>query len=180
MVEARGQESDAMRREKVMSENWLPIVGYEGLYSVSDFGRVRSEDRMVGQNDGSLRRWKGRIMKASCPKITGKGRRYPAVGLYREGVMDKVRVQYLVMAAFVGPRPPGMEVLHWDDDPNNNALTNLRYGTHAENKADEVRNNTHCRSGKHEWTSENTYIRPDSGTRICRGCIKDNKRKKAA
>lgn len=38
------------------------------------------------------------------------------------------------MEAFVGPRPFGMEVLHMDDDPTNNQLKNLRYGTHAENQ----------------------------------------------
>jgi hypothetical protein len=40
------------------------------------------------------------------------------------------------MLAFVGPRPPGLEIRHLDGDPGNNALNNLRYGTRSENLVD--------------------------------------------
>lgn len=152
-----------------MTEKWLPVVGYEGLYSVSDHGRVRSEDRMIGHNDGSLRHWKGRILKTPCKRIKGKGRRYPSVALWRNNVQTTIRVQYLVLEAFIGPRPPGMEVLHWDDDPTNNALSNLRYGTYRENRDDMMRNNKTCKAG-HRWTEKNIYIRPDTGQRTCGVC----------
>jgi len=45
-------------------------------------------------------------------------------------------VHRLVAAAFIGPCPPGQEVLHDDDNPANNALNNLKYGTHRKNQGD--------------------------------------------
>ena len=44
------------------------------------------------------------------------------------------------MAAFVGPCPEGKEILHWDDDKQNCALLNMRYGTRFENAQDRKRN----------------------------------------
>lgn len=158
-----------------MTENWLPVAGYEGLYSVSDQGRVRSEPRIISNGWRGTRHWEGRILSTNCPALRGRQRRYPSVTLYRNNVGHKFRVQYLVTEAFIGPRPPDLEVLHYDDDPNNNRLSNLRYGTHAENKADEVRNTATCRSGRHKWNDENTYIRPDKGTRQCRACQRERK-----
>lgn len=46
----------------------------------------------------------------------------------------------VVLLAFVGPKPPGLCVLHYDDDPTNNILSNLRYGTRADNAQDSLRN----------------------------------------
>lgn len=80
------------------------------------------------------------------------------------------------MAAFAGPCPEGLEVRHLDGDPANNRLTNLCYGTHSENVQDSLRHGTHAQARKdhcnagHEFTPENTYIRPDNGYRQCRTC----------
>jgi hypothetical protein len=83
-------------------------------------------------------------------------------------------VHQLVMLAFVGPRPEGMEVRHLDGDKLNNALPNLRYDTHLENMRDLVRhgthgkaNRTHCPSG-HPYDDENTLRQ--AGRRACRMC----------
>jgi|ERR1700680_1481245 len=100
-----------------MIELWKPIVGFEDYYEVSDRGRVRN-----------LRR--GNMLKARC------GSRYPHVEL--RGV--ERTVHSLVLEAFIGPRPHGMEALHWDDDKRNNTLSNLRWGTVYENQADALRN----------------------------------------
>lgn len=51
-------------------------------------------------------------------------------------------VHHLVLEAFVGPRPAGMQGCHRDDDPRNNALDNLRWDTPAGNKSDAVRRGT--------------------------------------
>jgi hypothetical protein len=152
-----------------MSERWLPVVGYEGLYSVSDQGRARSEPRIIGGHHGTTRQWRGGILKTRCPKMRGRKRRYPMVALWQNNIQTSIRLHDLVTTAFIGPKPKGLEVLHWDDDPNNNAITNLRYGTRAENKADQVKNTITCQAG-HPWTPENTYIRKDLGTRQCRSC----------
>lgn len=146
------------------TERWLPIVGFEGWYSVSDYGRVRSEDRAITRSDGIVLNWPSRMMSCA-PDPNG----YPILTLQRAGYIRKRRVHQLVMEAFVGPMPPGMEILHWDGDPGNAKLSNLRYGTHAQNGEDTIRYRTRC-SRDHEFTPENTYLRKDTGTRMCRTC----------
>lgn len=88
-------------------------------------------------------------------------------------------VHHLVMEAFVGPRPDGIETRHLNGDPADNRLSNLVYGTKAENTKDSVRHGTyrngnmlktHCIRG-HEFNGENTYIAP-KGYRRCRACRK--------
>jgi hypothetical protein len=100
-----------------MCERWLPVVGYEGRYEVSDFGNVRSLDRLAphGRHPGFMQRKSGKLLKLGYHQ----GR--PRVGL--PDAQGKIRmrpVHKLVAAAFLGPCPPGMFVLHWDDDPKNN------------------------------------------------------------
>lgn len=58
------------------------------------------------------------------------------------GWHDRRIVHRLVLESFVGPCPPGMEACHWDGDPGNNKLTNLRWDTRKANAADMVRHGT--------------------------------------
>lgn len=103
-----------------MSEEWRAVVGYEGCYEVSSLGRVRSV------------REKGGILKSHAGNKYGH--RY--VGLWK-GTKKDLLVHRLVLEAFVGPCPPGMECRHFPDrDPANNRLDNLRWGTHRENEGD--------------------------------------------
>lgn len=153
-----------------MTERWLPVPGYEGLYEVSDRGRVRSLDRVVNHASGPSRR-KGVMLRS----MLNGGRQQ--VSLWRDGQRKMRFTHHLVLEAFVGPRPEGLECLHWDDDPANNRLENLRWGTSAENKHDAVRNGkhgntkkTHCPDG-HEYTPENTIVPPSRpSARYCRKC----------
>jgi hypothetical protein len=76
----------------------------------------------------------------------------------------------------VGPRPEGLEGCHWNDDPTDNRVDNLRWGTRSANVLDSVRNGTHhmarrthCPQG-HAYTPENTYLYPPDGRRACREC----------
>ena len=96
--------------------------------------------------------------------------------MYRDGKIWRVRVHRLVLEAFVGPAPDGMDGCHRDDDKDNNTLDNLYWGTRAENMADQVRNGRHhlarrdsCANG-HLFDEANTYYRPDTGNRQCRQC----------
>jgi hypothetical protein len=156
-----------------MTERWLPVVGWEGDYSVSDHGRVRSEPVVVIRTNGRPYTRTGRILQPTAHK-SGHLR----VTLKRVGQMEIIEVHRLVLAAFVGPKPDGMESLHWDDVPSNNRLSNLRYGTRSENKLDLVRNGRwgnarHCAHG-HEFTPENTYHYGRS--RQCKTCTFDRTR----
>ena len=158
-----------------MTENWKPVVGYEGYYEVSDQGRMRSLDREIetlNKYGPCVKKLKGRALKPSADKDG-----YLQVGLSRDGQVSRRFVHRLVLEAFRGTCPPGHETCHWDDEPSNNKLSNLRWGTRSENELDMVRNGNHnnarkteCKRG-HEYTAENTYITP-SGRRDCRECIR--------
>ena len=145
-------------------ERWLPVVGYEGLYEVSDMGRVRSLRRVT--RDGQ--QIKGRILKE---RLLPTGR--PKVSLCRDGSTVDAYPYRLALEAFVGACPDGMEALHYDDDPNNNSISNLRWGTRTDNMRDMARNGNgnaglkYCPAG-HPYDDENTYIYP--GPRMHRGC----------
>jgi hypothetical protein len=52
------------------------------------------------------------------------------------------RVHEIILLAFVGPKPPGLECRHLDGNPANCALSNLAWGTHLENEADKARHGT--------------------------------------
>jgi hypothetical protein len=129
-------------------ERWFPIEGYEGRYEVSDLGHVRSLDRAWVDTKGRHGNRRGRVLK-SPPNSDG----YPLVKLYDgTGNHETLKVGSLVLAAFVGPRPDGMEVCHNDGVPSNSSLTNLRYDTPIGNQADRVAHGTHLRGERHPRT----------------------------
>ena len=115
-------------------EEWRTIPDSPG-YEVSNHGRVRSVDRVVFHSNGKIQPRKGRILKPNKDKD----------GYLRVGVNGTTNVHRLVMLAFVGERPDGMEVLHGDDVKDNNHLSNLRYGTHKENIEDKMRKGNQAR-----------------------------------
>lgn len=124
-------------------EQWRPVVGYEGFYEVSNLGRVR--------NCKAARR----ILKQ---KTSPKG--YKILKLYRHGVARTYRVHRLVLEAFVGPCPEGLEGCHWDTVPSNNSLANLRWDTRSANMLDSIRV---------RGTRQNAKIAPSSTSRRRRG-----------
>lgn len=127
------------------SEVWRTIPGYEGLYEVSDQGRVRSLDRVVAQRGRKSRMFPGVVLKHNLvgTRYREPGQGYHAVTLaYASDDHRRAYVHRLVMAAFIGPCPPGMEACHEDGDPRNNALYNLRYDTPSANNMDKWRHGT--------------------------------------
>lgn len=161
------------------AEEWRPVPGWEALYEVSGAGRVRSLPRTVAGGNGSHAVRGGRILQP-VPDPDG----YAFVSL-SNGTAKRASVHSLVAAAFLGPRPtPEHEVRHLDGDPANSTLTNLAYGTGAENWEDRRRHGRgtftlergSCRYG-HAWTPENTYT-GRSGSPRCRTCRRDGMRRK--
>ena len=116
---------------------WLPVVGWEGFYEVSDRGEVRSVERRVTCSHGF-----DRVYKAQYLKVRGNPHRmnYQEVTLSRPGEIKHGKVHRMVLEAFVGPCPDGMECRHLNNDPTDNRLENLAWGTKAENGADRAEN----------------------------------------
>lgn len=133
-------------------EKWLPVVGYEGSYEVSDAGRVRSLDRIerhtkrIPRHVTVVRRLKGRLLR---PGMKGDG--HVTVCLGRKS--GSLQVHFLVLTAFVGPCPDGMECLHGNGIPDDNRLTNLSWGTRTQNLLDAVEHGDKL-VGERQWNSK--------------------------
>ena len=105
-----------------MAERWLPVIGFEEHYVVSDHGNVKRV--APGQ-----RTQVGRVLKPQ--KLPSSGHRWVTLSIY--GVKSYRFVHRLVMESFVGPRPNRYDINHEDGNPSNNRLSNLKYMTHADN-----------------------------------------------
>jgi|14_taG_2_1085336.scaffolds.fasta_scaffold09623_3 hypothetical protein len=110
-------------------ESWRDIPSWEGMYQASNYGRIRSLDRVVcNPLVGDVDR-PGRILKPSRP---GRSNRYPQVTLSGEGRRESCRVHVAVCEAFHGPSN-GLHACHLDGNPENNRADNLAWGTPQEN-----------------------------------------------
>lgn len=113
-------------------EIWRPVVGYEGLYEVSNLGRVRSMGHYVTQNGNCgtpfTRFYKGRIIHATC---TSNG--YEGLTLSNGSKRENKSVHRLVAEAFI-PNPNGLpQVNHKNEVRNDNRAENLEWCTVAYN-----------------------------------------------
>lgn len=104
-------------------EYWRPVVGYEGLYEVSNKGRVRSLDRYIKDRNGNYTHFlKGRILSQATIR---KG--YKQVQLSKDGTQTPKRVHRLVAEAFI-PNPLNLpQINHKDCNPSNNSVENLEW-----------------------------------------------------
>lgn len=150
-------------------ERWLPVVGFEGMYEVSDHGRVKSLPCRVpyGSNGATVGR-RGRIMKPWWVSNQGNRQGTLVVGLGRG---NRFRVSHLVLEAFVGPCPDGQIARHLDDDKANNHISNLVWGTYSENSYDAVRNKRHGMANKTHCPKGHPLDGAwGNGKRYCRTC----------
>lgn len=133
-------------------EQWRDIIGYEGLYQVSDWGRVKS-----------FCNGKERIL-VGCKDRDG----YLRVGLYKDGKMKKCFVHRLVAEAFI-PNPYGLPcVNHRDETRDNNVASNLEYcdaaynnayGTHNERVAKALTNHPAKSRTVFQYTLDGSLVR---------------------
>jgi hypothetical protein len=110
-----------------MNEIWKDVVGWEGLYEVSNIGRVRSVDRYLGHPNsptGAFR--KGKI-------LTPKSKKYADIHLWRNSKYVSTHVHRLVAIAFIDNPENKPEVNHRDGNKLNNHISNLEWVTRSEN-----------------------------------------------
>lgn len=128
---ARGFYGHVMKKE-----TWLDVVGYEGLYKVSDAGRVMSYGVVAHNQYGAYTKPR---------KIIGYTGRYGyrIVNLSKGGASRELRVNRIVCEAFHGPPPSKRhQAAHADGVRHNDCANNLRWATPSENQMDRVKHGT--------------------------------------
>ena len=108
---------------------WRDVVGYEGIYEVSDTGLVRThKNKTTHTTRHGTRKWKQRVLKQKVSKDNTH-----RVSLYKNGKEKTWLVHRLVAIAFL-PRVEGKDYInHIDGNRHNNALINLEWCDHKEN-----------------------------------------------
>ena len=109
-------------------EIWKDIIGYEGLYQVSNMGNVKSLDRWVKAKGNGKQFYASQPIKIKYPN------NYAYVFIYKNNKLKSHRVHRLVAKAFL-PNPNNYPfVMHMDNDPKNNCVENLQWGTNSMNQ----------------------------------------------
>ena len=112
-----------------MREIWKDIEGYEGLYQISNLGRIKSLDRSIERNDGEKRFFRGKILKLQPDK---RGGYYQAV-ISKNSIHSIVKVHRLVALYFCKGYSKNLVVNHKDGNRQNNVYTNLEWVTQRYN-----------------------------------------------
>ena len=107
-------------------EEWRDIPGYEGIYQVSNLGRMKSMDRI-----DPLGRHRRERLKVPTPSQFG----YLLVTVCKNAEAKRCSLHSLVMLAFVGERPHGYDINHINGDKTDNSVANLEYCSTSHNIA---------------------------------------------
>ena len=112
-------------------EVWKDVPGYEGLYQVSDSGKVRSLDMVREYYPRDRKPYtkllEGRILKPYCDY-----RGYRFVGLYKDGEHSRMLVHRLVAIAFIENPGCCRDVTFKDGDRSNMTVDNLMWIDHSD------------------------------------------------
>ena len=112
------------------------VIGFEQFYVVTNKGEIWS------CHSGKWKR-----LKHSYHKFG-----YPRVNLAKDGEVFRFSIHKIVLEAFIGLCPKGMQCRHLDGDPTNNNLDNLKWGTCAEDYQDRIKHGTHNKGERHGRT----------------------------
>ena len=124
------------RRKKIKCEIWKDIPEYEGLYQVSNSGKVKSISHRAKNNiNGGERLTRGRIL-SQCKTPNG----YLQVQLSKNEKREKKYVHRLVASTFLSNASNFSDVNHIDGNKNNNAVENLEWCSHRNNQIHMVKN----------------------------------------
>lgn len=113
-----------------MEEIWKSIEGYEGLYEISNYGRVKSLERKILAGKGCNHKYNTLKERYIATKCYGK---YPAVVLCKNGITKRQTIHRLVARAFL-PNPNNLPCInHKDENKLNNRADNLEWCSYKYN-----------------------------------------------
>jgi NUMOD4 motif/HNH endonuclease/Helix-turn-helix domain len=135
-------------------ERWRAVSGYEDLYEVSNWGRVRSLARTLDHyNHGGIKSGHTYVIEGKLLSPMPQTGGYMRVSLLsKDHKRRTARIAVMVAEAFIGPRPPGLHIDHKDGNKQNDCVWNLRYVTPTENMnagnydKNTPHGETHCRA----------------------------------
>ena len=140
-------KKEAMVHMLPFIEEWKPVVGYEGRYEVSNYGKVKSLARKVD------RKYRPYSIKEKLLKTYVDSYGKLCVGLTKKGVTKQYSVYRLIAIAFI-PNPENKrEVNHIDFDKSNACIQNLEWTTPAENKI-----HSYQQRNIHQGITNNSYL----------------------
>ena len=146
-------------------EVWKDVVGYEGMYQVSNLGNVKSLDRYVTTKKG-VRNYKGKLLSKNINKVG-----YYSISLSENGIQPKIQIHKLVAMAFLNHKPDGTHKLIVDHINNNsldNRVDNLQIISQRENSSKDKNNKTSKYTGVCWCKRDNVW---QSSIRINGKCI---------
>lgn len=129
-------------------EHWMPVVGYEDRYEVSNLGRIRSLERYSTHRNGRRNFLKQRFLN---PWVRRDG--YLGVDLYENGKSKSFLAHRLILIAFIGMRVGKKECNHINGLKTDNRLENLEWVTRSENNLHSCRVLGH-RLGEKNWCAK--------------------------
>ena len=129
-----------------LTEYWLDIPGYKGYYQVSNYGNVRSLNRVITQQNDRKQLVKGRALK---PHLTNKG--YFKVHLSRDGKRKSRSIHRLVAMAFLPNKLDKPQVNHINGCKTDNNLCNLEWNTQSEQQIHAYQNGLQPKGEKHHY-----------------------------
>lgn len=132
-----------------MNEIWKPVPGYGNHYEASNLGNIRVKDRVVVRkhSTGSVTNffYKSRLLTPCKSDKLG----HMVVHISVDNKKQNVFVHKMVLLAFVGPCPEGMECCHKNGNASDNRIENLRWDTHYENNQDRKRHGRYATGENH-------------------------------
>lgn len=115
-----------------LNEEWKDIKSYEGLYQISNLGRVKSLDKKIFQKNKygkfQIVPYKGQILKVQKQKNG-----YLIIDLHKNNKIKKKLVHRLVAEAFIPNPNNDLYINHKDNNPQNNKVDNLEWCTQKYN-----------------------------------------------
>lgn len=123
-------------------EIWKPVIGYEDLYEVSSHGRIKSLSRFIEKDNGTIQRFKEKILKLQSDAYG-----YKVVALTKDKKATNKKFHRIIAEAFI-PNPDNLpEINHKNGIKSDNRIENLEWCTRRHNLIHALENGLSYRKG---------------------------------